>query len=190
MDDTGAPRRRDGRTRDTRERALAVALELFVAQGFSKTTLQDIADRLELTKAALYYHFPTKADLVRSVVQPAVDDVDALLAEAKASALGPRELLERFFDLNYTHRLVFLALIQDPTGLGDVDADNWVPRLAQQFQQLLAGPAPSPEQRIRAVITANGLSRCATLLTDIPHDELRATAVDVAMETLAGQRQP
>lgn len=189
MEQAKAPRRRDGRTRDTRERALAVALELFVTQGFSKTTLQDIADRLGLTKAALYYHFPTKADLVRSVVQPAVDDVDALLAEASGSTsgstLGSRELLERFFDLNYNHRLVFLALIQDPSGLGDVDAENWVPRLAQQFQQLLAGPHPTAEQRIRAVMTANGLSRCATLLTDIPYDELRKTTVDVAVQTLA-----
>jgi AcrR family transcriptional regulator len=177
-------RRRDGRTRDTRERMLAVAQELFVAQGFSHTTLQHIADRLELTKAALYYHFPTKTDLVRSVVQPAIDDVEALLTDAGRRAMSPRELLERFFDLHHTHRLVFLALTRDPAGLAEADADNWVPRLAQRFQELLTGPDAGPEQRIRAVMAASGLSRCATLLTDIPADELRATTVDVALQTL------
>ena len=176
--------RRDGRTRDTRERVQAVALELFVAHGFSQTTLQDIADRLELTKAALYYHFPTKTDLVRSVVQPAIDDVEALLTAAEHEAMPPRELLERFFDLHHRHRMVFLALVRDPTGLAGVDAENWVPRLAQRFQELLAGPEASTEQRIRAVIAANGLSRCATLLTDVPADELRSTTVDVALQTL------
>lgn len=184
------PRRRDGRTRDTRQRVQAVALELFVAQGFSNTTLQDIADRLELTKAALYYHFPTKAALVRSVVQPAVDDVDALLAEADRKVMAPRELLERFFDLHYEHRLVFVALTRDPTGLGEADADNWVPRLAQRFQELLAGPGATSEQRVRAVIAANGLSRCATLLTDIPYDELRSTTVAVALETVGHAPEP
>ena len=178
------PRRRDGRTRDTRERVHEVALELFVTQGFGPTTLQDIADRLELTKAALYYHFPTKADLVRSVVQPAVDDVERLLAQAQRETMGPRELLERFFDLHHTHRMVFLALTRDPTGLAEADADDWVPRLAQRFQQLLVGADATNEQRIRAVIAANGLSRCATLLTDIPPDELRTTTVDVALQTL------
>jgi AcrR family transcriptional regulator len=174
----------DGRVRDTRERVQATALELFVAKGFAHTTLQDIADRLELTKPALYYHFPTKADLVRTVVQPAIDDVERLLAEADESAMTPRELLERFFDLHTDHRMVFLALVRDPTGLAHAEADNWVPRLAQRFQELLAGPEATNEQRIRAVIAANGLSRCATLLTDVPHDELRATTVDVALQTL------
>jgi AcrR family transcriptional regulator len=176
--------RADARVRDTRERVRAVAAELFVAKGFSHTTLQDIADRLELTKAALYYHYPTKADLVRSVVQPAVDDVEALLTEADRAEMPPRELLERFFDLHHTHRMVFLALVRDPTGLAEADADNWVPRLAQRFQELLAGPEATHEQRIRAVIAANGLSRCATLLTDIPHDELRTTTVNVALEII------
>lgn len=178
------PKRRDGRTRDTRERIEAAALDLFVVHGFERTTLQHIADRLELTKAALYYHFPSKHDLVRSVVQPAIDDVERLLTDADHTALEPRDLLERFFDLHHAHRRVFLALIRDPTGLADVDADNWVPRLADRFQHLLAGPDAGTEQRIRAVIAANGLSRCATLLTDVPHDELRTATVDVALQTL------
>ncbi len=181
--DTGP--RRDRRTTRTRDRLQEVALELFVRQGFSHTTLQDIADRLGVTRAAVYYHFATKADLIRSLVQPAVDDVDAFLTEAARRDLAPRELLERFFDLTYTHRLIFLALTSDPTGLADADAEDWVPRLAAQFQLLLAGPEPSERQRIRAVMAANGLSRSATLLTDIPYEQLRAETVDAAMDLLA-----
>jgi AcrR family transcriptional regulator len=180
----GPPRRRDGRTRDTRQRIHGVALELFLEKGFAQTTMQDIADRLGLTKAALYYHFPTKSDLIRAVIQPSIADVERFLTEAREQALPTREVLERFFDINYTHRTVFLALTLDPSGLAEVDTDNWIPRMAQTFQELLAGPEATTDQRVRIVMVANGLSRAATLFTDIPHDELRATAVGIALQSL------
>lgn len=184
MEGQEPPRRRDGRTTDTREKIHAVALDLFVTRGFAETTMQDIADRLGLTKTALYYHFPAKAALVRSVVQPAVNDVEALITEAQQTTMTRRELLERFFDLNYTHRQVFLALTGDPSGLALADPDQWVPRLAQRFQELLAGQDATTAQRVRALMVASGISRAATLLTDVPHDELRSTTIDVAAQTL------
>jgi len=49
---------------DTRERILDVALELFVAQGYDKTSLREIAEQLGVTKAALYYHFASKDDIL------------------------------------------------------------------------------------------------------------------------------
>lgn len=188
MEDPGGAQapRRDGRSTDTRERIREVALQLFIRQGFTHTTLQDIADELGLTRAALYYHHPSKDHLVATLVQPAIDDIDAFLAEAERTSPSPREVLEGFFDLNYRHRLIFLALIRDPTGLGSVDAEGWVTKLAAQAQRLLAGDDPTPDGRIRAVVAINGLSRCATVLTDIPHDELRARSVDLAVEIVEG----
>src|ERR1700689_4807307 len=57
------PRR--GRPRgSTRERILDVALELFSEQGYEQTSLREIADRLGVTKAALYYHFERKEDIL------------------------------------------------------------------------------------------------------------------------------
>lgn len=178
------PQRRDGRTRDTRERLHREAIKLFVEQGFARTTMQDIADRLGLTKAALYYHFPTKADLVRSVVQPAVDDVERMLSETERANLGAGELLERFFDVNYANREIFLALTRDPSGLSIAGAEDFVPHLAQRFQELLAGPDASTDRRMRAVMVAAGISRFATLFADLPHNELRQTSLRIAMEVL------
>lgn len=186
MTEADASEPRDGRTTDTRQRIQEVAIGLFLERGFSNTTLLDIAARLGVTKAALYYHFPSKAALIGSVLQPAIDDVNAFLEEAERTPLSVRELLERFFDLNYEHRAVFAALIRDPAGLGAVDAVGWVTRLAVSFQHLLAGPDATAEQRIRAIIAANGLSRCATLLTDVPREQLRSTTVDVAVEIVEG----
>jgi AcrR family transcriptional regulator len=49
---------------ETRERILQVALELFGEHGYEATSLRDIAERLGITKAALYYYFPRKADIL------------------------------------------------------------------------------------------------------------------------------
>lgn len=48
----------------SRERILDVALELFNEQGYDKTSLREIADRLGVTKAALYYYFERKEDIL------------------------------------------------------------------------------------------------------------------------------
>jgi AcrR family transcriptional regulator len=48
----------------TREKILDVALELFVQHGYDKTSLRDIAERLGITKAALYYYFERKEDIL------------------------------------------------------------------------------------------------------------------------------
>ncbi len=68
-----------GRPRgDTRERIQSVALELFAEQGYEKTSLREIAERLGVTKAALYYHFKSKEDIVRSFTEDYVHELDAL----------------------------------------------------------------------------------------------------------------
>jgi AcrR family transcriptional regulator len=51
----------------TRERILDVALDLFVDQGYDGTSLRQIAERLGVTKAALYYHFEAKEDILTAL---------------------------------------------------------------------------------------------------------------------------
>jgi AcrR family transcriptional regulator len=54
---------------DTRERILEVALKLFNEQGYEKTSLREIAERLDVTKAALYHHFERKEDILLELHQ-------------------------------------------------------------------------------------------------------------------------
>lgn len=58
---------------NTKEKILSAALELFSSAGYEGTSMQDIAARLGLTKAALYRHFPGKEALF-----------DALIASVRA----------------------------------------------------------------------------------------------------------
>jgi AcrR family transcriptional regulator len=51
----------------TRDRILNVALDLFIEKGYDKTSLREIAEQLGFTKAALYYHFASKGDILMAL---------------------------------------------------------------------------------------------------------------------------
>lgn len=68
----------------TREKIQQVALELFAEQGYDKTSLREIAERLEVTKAALYYHFRTKDDIVASLFDDYIAEIDRIVDWARA----------------------------------------------------------------------------------------------------------
>lgn len=50
-----------------RERILDVALDLFIENGYDGTSLREVAERLGVTKAALYYHFASKDDILMAL---------------------------------------------------------------------------------------------------------------------------
>ena len=74
MDSTKQQRRGN-----TRQRIQDVALELFAEQGYEKTSLREIAERLEVTKAALYYHFKTKEEITVSIFTDLTKPIEDLI---------------------------------------------------------------------------------------------------------------
>ncbi|MFE0509338.1 TetR/AcrR family transcriptional regulator [Streptomyces sp. NPDC058964] len=64
---------------NTRQRIQDVALELFAEQGYEKTSLREIAERLDVTKAALYYHFKTKEEIIVSLFQDLTKPMEDLI---------------------------------------------------------------------------------------------------------------
>lgn len=55
--------RRAPAVRDTKERVLAAALEVFAERGYQAATVEEIAERAGMTKGAVYYWFRDKEDL-------------------------------------------------------------------------------------------------------------------------------
>jgi len=53
---------------NTRKQIFISALDLFCEKGFSKTSFQDIAKRIGLTKGAVYWHFDNKHDLLAKMI--------------------------------------------------------------------------------------------------------------------------
>lgn len=56
------------REKNTKERILDEALKLFAQSGYMGTSMNDIADRLGVTKAALYKHYKSKQEILDSIV--------------------------------------------------------------------------------------------------------------------------
>jgi len=68
---------------NTRQRIQDVALELFAERGYEKTSLREIAEHLDVTKAALYYHFKSKEDIVISLFEDLAEPCDEVIAWAE-----------------------------------------------------------------------------------------------------------
>ncbi|WNV91069.1 helix-turn-helix domain-containing protein [Umezawaea sp. Da 62-37] len=69
---------------DRRAEIRRVALELFTVRGYEATSMREIAERLDITKAALYYHFDSKESIVRSLFEERLATLDALIEWAEA----------------------------------------------------------------------------------------------------------
>ncbi|MFD0373276.1 TetR/AcrR family transcriptional regulator [Streptomyces sp. NPDC059071] len=84
---------------NTRQRIQDVALELFAEQGYEKTSLREIAERLDVTKAALYYHFKTKEDILVSIFEDLTRPMDELIewaGEQPRTLETRQEVLRRY----------------------------------------------------------------------------------------------
>lgn len=57
------------REKNTKERILDEALKLFAQSGYVGTSMNDIADRMGVTKAALYKHYKSKQEILDSIVE-------------------------------------------------------------------------------------------------------------------------
>lgn len=167
------------RSEDTRSQIQSTALELFIEQGFTATSLQQIADRIGVTKAALYYHFPSKSDLARSIFVPWKDDMDRFLDEAEAhSERSPRELISEAFDILVRHRAAFTAMMVDGSIIRHIDLVSWTGEWASRLQQLFVGPNPTIYERTRVSVAFGGLNDAIFLLGELPVEEVKPAAID------------
>ena len=100
--DTGPADKVDGRRTDTRARIHDVALEVFAEHGYERATMQQIADRLGITRPALYYHYRSKEDILASVhgdLAATVDDVISWAAGQPKTRGTRQEVLDRLHSL-------------------------------------------------------------------------------------------
>lgn len=174
----------------TRERILEVALDLFRRHGYEGTSIRDVAERMGLTKAAVYYHFPSKESLLADVLTPAMTRVRRVLAET-----GPvttpeqrRRLVTALVDVAGEVGPQVVVLLSDPavgSHLRDLVGDSPLP---QQVGEALVGPVPDdPAAAARARIRAACAVGCLPAGIDAWRraNPTRATLDDDAKAVLA-----
>ncbi|MCV7254212.1 TetR/AcrR family transcriptional regulator [Mycolicibacterium fluoranthenivorans] len=173
---------------ETRQRIQEAARELFGQKGVQRTSLQDIADRLGITKPALYYHFRSREDLVRSILTPLIEEGEAFVAgheRLRGSArTGPRELLEGYFDFHYRHRADLFLIVAELTTLADLGLIDVMLAWRERLGKLVFGSRPTLAQSARAVIAFGGVQDCCLQFPDTPYEPLRRASIDGAMAAL------
>lgn len=77
---------RDKQREETRRKLYQAAVEIFIRDGVANCRIEDIALKAEVSRAAFYFHFPSKDDvlleLLREAEQPTLDAINALPADA------------------------------------------------------------------------------------------------------------
>jgi AcrR family transcriptional regulator len=138
-----------GRRSDTRERIQQVALELFIDQGYEKTSLREIAERLSVTKAALYYHFRTKEDIIRSLTDDFSESLDELLIWGPGQP--PADVLRRFAELVGGRFGPVMAFIQtNQNAMKDLEVHTGFPDKMKSLFHLVGSDDDDPATQLRA----------------------------------------
>ena len=126
------------RTAQTRELIREAALATFLARGFERTRMADVAERAGLAKGTLYLHFDDKEGLFEFVLQELVSEPLARLGSVPAPAgESPRAGLERLFlpmlrDFEGSGRAAVLRLI--------ITEGGRFPALAEIHRRLVIAP--------------------------------------------------
>ena len=177
--------------RDTRSRLRELALEMFAEQGYEKTSLREIAERLGVTKAALYYYFKSKEDIVRSLIEDYVAELDELIDWAKnqpRTADTRAEIVRRYLHIVATGTAVFRMLHQNQAAVSGLATAKERGELFKERMDalidILSLPGGTLHDQIRAASCLMSISFCCMHYQDRAASpaELEAAVLDVAME--------
>jgi AcrR family transcriptional regulator len=155
-------------TQRTRNEILRVALELFRTQGYDATSLREIAERCDITKAALYYHFRAKEHLVVELTRPFLDGFAEIVSTARArldgeQAVSAEDLLGQYLDLIIAQHPVLSLLVSDPGTMNHPDIGLRGTTLVRAFEAELVGPDATDGDHVRAACALGAVTSAARL---------------------------
>ena len=171
-----------------RDRVVAAALDLFAEYGVSGTSLQMIADRMGVTKAAVYHQFQTKDEIVLAVVGPVLERLTRIADAAERERSRSRQLevaLAGVVDLVVEHRRVAAVMQFDPIVGRLVQGDPGHPAF-DRIRAIFTGPDPDAEAHVRAAMVSGGLMIAGVdpALSALSDEELRAHLLAAARRIL------
>ncbi|MET4926070.1 helix-turn-helix domain containing protein [Streptomyces sp. PSRA5] len=184
MGSTAQPRRGD-----TRQRIQDVALELFAEQGYEKTSLREIAEHLDVTKAALYYHFKTKEDIVVSLFQDLARPIDELITwgEAQPPTLEvKKEILRRYSDSLAAAAPLFRFMQENQATMRDLSVGETFKSRMLRLMELLKQPEGTMTDRVRCFTAIFTMHAGMFALRDVEGDpeEKQEAILEVATDLM------
>lgn len=120
---------------DTRDQILAVAQQVIQTRSFSDFSYQDVADQLDLRKASVHYHFPTKTDLGVAMLMRYQQQLSQWMRQVAEQALTPPEQLKAYVQLFGEHFGGSGRIC--PGGIFSAEWNTLAPPLQDALQHLL-----------------------------------------------------
>jgi len=110
----GIADRREREKAKRRDTIVDAAEELFFSKGIANTTIDEIAETVELSKATIYLYFKTKEEIYCAIVQRAMNLIKTSMQEAAKKGKNGLECLylqgQAFYEFYKTHPNYFSAL--------------------------------------------------------------------------------
>ncbi|WP_333766922.1 TetR/AcrR family transcriptional regulator [Streptomyces sp. IBSBF 2435] len=186
----GTPQQPQSRRGDTRRRIQQVALELFAEQGYEKTSLREIAERLDVTKAALYYHFKTKEDILSSIAEDLARPMRELItwAETQPRTLATKqELLRRYSDILWGSVDLFRFFQENQATVRELTIGETFRTSVKSLGGLLKDPDAPIAAQVRSVTALYAMHAGMFVTQNVEGDpeEKRAAILEVALDLVA-----
>ena len=186
------------------------AQELFAERGYGATSLDDIASTAGITKAVIYDHFKSKAQLHAHLLERQTDELLAFVA-ARTGALDVDPAtrmargLDAFFEFVETHPYAWRMIFRDPPADGQLASVHRriQARASRDIAERLSGQAgrrPAAQLPQRVELLAEGLKWATNGLAawwyehpEVGRPEIVAAAMDltwVGLERVAARDRP
>jgi len=166
-------------------RIVAASLELFAQRGVGGTSLQMIADAIGVTKAALFYQYRTKDDIVLAAAEDELSRLEAVLDRAETAPSGPRQrqvLLRGIVDLAVDRRRTVSVILSDPVVLRFFADHERYERVVNRLTDLLMGPGTGPHRHLQTAMFMAAISGAVMhpMMTDVDDETLRTELLRLA----------
>jgi AcrR family transcriptional regulator len=179
----------------TRDRILDVALELFIDQGFDGTSMREIAERLHISKPAIYYHFASKDEILMALHMRMHELGRAVLARLADQTMTLElwgSVLDELLDQMVAQRKILLMHERNQAALEKLhrtehhDAND----IQERFREALADSSVPLRDRVRMACALGavfgGLFLAGDAFDNVPDGEIgsliRATLGDIVAD--------
>ncbi len=190
MSSTTQPRRGN-----TRQRIQDVALELFAEQGYEKTSLREISEKLDVTKAALYYHFKTKEDILVSIFEDLNRPVEELIVWGRGqphTLETKKEILARYSDALTAAAPLFRFMQENQATVRDLSIGVTIKDRVLGLVDLIKDPESPMIDQVRCFSALFTMHAGMFALKDVDGDpeDKRKAVLEVAVDLVTQAHDP
>lgn len=133
-------RQQQARSVATYERLIGATLDVIHAVGYHAATTQEIAERAQVSRGALLYHFPARADIILAAMERLLDDgtaeIRAVARRVQKGELSLEGFVGFLWEL-FSGRFFYLSLEMITEARNDADLRERMMPVVKRFHEAL-----------------------------------------------------